>query len=156
MTTTTHQTKRPLYQKILVLFALMFTVAGTVTGIMTYVNVGFTERFYSYWLSSLIIALLTMVPLALISMTVISKLVQRVMPQANITYQRLVTGFLMAFVMEAAMAASTTVNIVGIDNSMQFSAAWQHAFIAALPFGLFMAVVMSFVLKPKLEKFMAN
>ena len=44
--------KRPLVQKILVVAAIMTTIGGTLTGIMTFANVGLSKTFIHDWLSS--------------------------------------------------------------------------------------------------------
>lgn len=147
--------KRPLYQKILVLTALMSLIGGTLTGIMTYKNVGIRESFWSDWLSSFGVAVLVM-PTGLFFMTLVNKLLQQLMPNASKVLHQLITGLAMALFMESILAASTTVNLLGFGSVAAFVGAWQQAFIAALPFGLFIALMMSFILKPKLEKFMAS
>ncbi|MFA7555676.1 MAG: DUF2798 domain-containing protein [Spongiibacteraceae bacterium] len=152
----TDSRKLPLYQKILVLGGLISFIGGTLTGIMTYMNVGVRESFWIDWLSSFAIAVLIMAPAGLLFMTLTSKFLQRVIPNTNKTLNRIMTGFFMAFFMESILAASTTVNLLGFTGTVAFVTAWQQAFIAALPFGLFMALMMSLVLKPRLEKFMAG
>ncbi|MGJ8646672.1 MAG: DUF2798 domain-containing protein [Marinomonas colpomeniae] len=152
----TDSMKKPLYQKILILACLMSFVGGTLTGIMTYMNVGFRESFWIDWLSSFAIAVLVMAPAGLLFMTLISKLLQMLFPNARKIFHQIMTGVFMAFVMESILAVSTTANLTGFTNTEVFITAWQQAFIAALPFGLFMGLMMSLVLKSKLEKFMAS
>jgi len=148
--------KRPLYQKILVIAALMTTVGGTLTGIMTYMNVGITDTFLRDWFSSFAVAILIMVPAGFLFMTLMTKLVQLVIPNSKKVYQQLVSGLLMAFIMESLLASSTTATTIGFIDKTAFISAWGQAFIAALPFGLLMAVTMSLFIKPKLEQFMAS
>lgn len=148
--------KKPLYQKILILACLMSFVGGTLTGIMTYMNVGFRESFWIDWLSSFAIAVLLMAPAGLLFMTLISKFLQMLFPNAHKIFHQIMTGVFMAFVMESILAVSTTANLTGFTSTEAFVTAWQQAFIAALPFGLFMGLMMSLVLKSKLEKFMAS
>lgn len=152
----TDSMKKPLYQKILILACLMSFVGGSLTGIMTYMNVGFRESFFIDWLSSFAIAVLVMAPAGLLFMTLISKLLQMLFPNARKIFHQIMTGVFMAFVMESILAVSTTANLTGFTNTEAFITAWQQAFIAALPFGLFMGLMMSLVLKSKLEKFMAS
>lgn len=152
----TDSPKRPLYQKILVIAGLTSLVGGTLTGIMTYMNVGLRESFWSDWLSSFAIAVLVMAPTGLLFMTLTSRFLRRAIPNSNKTLHQLITGFFMAFFMESILAASTTANLLGFTDIAAFVAAWQQAFITALPFGLFMALMMSLVLKPKLDRFMTS
>ncbi|WP_339673646.1 DUF2798 domain-containing protein [Dasania marina] len=148
--------QRPLYQKLLVIAALITVVGGTLTGIMTYMNVGYTETFMVDWLSSFAITALVMAPAGFIFMTLVGRLVQLAMPKGEKMHQQLVTGLLMALIMEPVMAISTTANTIGFADPAQFVAAWQQALLAALPFGLVMAVTMALFLKPRLDKFMAG
>ncbi|WP_049721510.1 DUF2798 domain-containing protein [Gilvimarinus polysaccharolyticus] len=156
MSTNSTPTKRPLYQKAMVVAGLMGSIAGTLTGIMTYVNVGITDTFISDWLASLAFAVLLVMPAGFLLMVLISKLVQLLAPSSKKVYQQLATGISMAFIMESLMAASTTATTMGLTDKTTFITAWGQAFITALPFGLFIAVVMSLFLKPKLEQFMAS
>lgn len=123
---------------------------------MTYKNLGMTKTFMSDWFSSFAIAALIMIPAGFAFMTIIGKLVQFGMPKSKKIHQQLATGLSMAFVMESVMAASTTANTIGFSDKAAFVHAWQQAFLTALPFGMFMAVMMSLFLKPKIEKFMAS
>ncbi|WP_020208808.1 DUF2798 domain-containing protein [Gilvimarinus chinensis] len=148
--------KRPLYQKILVIAGMTSLVGGTLTGIMTYVNGGVREGFWTDWLSSFAIAVLVMAPAGLLFMTLIEKLIQQMMPNGHKIFRQVITGLLMALFMESILAASTTANLLGFADITTFASAWIHAFIAALPFGLFMALLTSITLKPKLDRFLAN
>ncbi|WP_191600873.1 DUF2798 domain-containing protein [Marinomonas algicola] len=148
--------KHPLYQKILILVCLISFVVGSLTGIMTYMNVGYRESFWLDWLSSFAIAVLLIAPIGLLFMTLMTKLLKRVLPNGHKILHQIITGVCMAFFMESILAASTTVNLIGFTSSAAFVSAWLPAFMAALPFGLFMALMMSLVLKPKLEKFMVS
>ncbi|MCZ2721573.1 DUF2798 domain-containing protein [Marinomonas sp. 15G1-11] len=148
--------KHPLYQKILILACLISFVIGSLTGIMTYMNVGFRESFWIDWFSSFAIAALVMAPIGLVFMSLIGKFLKWALPNGHKILHQIITGVCMALFMESILAASTTVNLIGFTSSAAFVSAWLPAFTAALPFGLFMALMMSLVLKPKLEKFMAS
>ncbi|RBP53584.1 DUF2798 domain-containing protein [Arenicella xantha] len=152
----TNSPKRPLYQKILVIAGMMSLVGGTLTGIMTYVNVGVRESFWSDWLSSFAIAVPIMAPAGLLFMTLTGKFLLQVMPNGHKTLHQIITGLLMAFFMESILAVSTTANLLGFTDIVAFVSAWQQAFSAGLPFGLCMALLMSLALKPKLDRFMAS
>ncbi|WP_241148735.1 DUF2798 domain-containing protein [Photobacterium sanguinicancri] len=51
-TTLTDQTKTPVVYKVLVVFAMMTLMGGSLTGVMTYINLGYTSSFLSDWLSA--------------------------------------------------------------------------------------------------------
>lgn len=148
--------KRPLIQKVAVVVAIMTTIGGTLTGIMTLVNVGFTESFVNDWLSSFGFAILVMMPSGFALMTIVNKLVDTIVPSATKTQRNIIVGVTMAIVMESIMSAVTTANNIGFADSSVFIDAWIRGFAVALPVGLVMSVVMSLTLKPKLEQFMAS
>ncbi|WP_370980268.1 DUF2798 domain-containing protein [Agaribacterium sp. ZY112] len=148
--------KRPLAQKILVVMGMMSLIGGTLTAIMTAVNVGLSQNFLQHWLPSFTFAVLVMMPAGFILMTLMSKLADLLLSNANKTQRNIAVGIGMAFFMESVLAAVTTANNIGLTSSSAFLEAWSKAFIVALPFGLGMAVIMSLTLKPKLEAFMAS
>jgi len=156
MKSNTQSTQRPLYQKILMVAALICTVGGTLTAIMTYMNVGLTDTFLNDWLKSFVVAMLLMIPIGFLFITLTSKLVQLIIPNSKIFYQQLISGILMAFIMESLLATSTTAMTTGFIDKSTFINAWSQAFITALPFGLIMALSMSLFLKPKLKQFMQS
>lgn len=155
-TTSTPAKKTPLIYKILVIAGLMTMMGGTLTGVMTYVNVGYTSTFYLDWLTSFLTTVVVMMPSGFIFMMLISKLVSWVIPSKGEKTQNFVVGILMACVMESVMAFTTAANNIGFAQASEFFSAWLTGFAAALPIGLTIAVVMSMTLKPKLEKFIKS
>jgi hypothetical protein len=150
------EAKRPLYQKLMVIITMMLIVGGSLTGIMTFVNVGYSETFLSDWGSSFAIATAVMMPSGFLLMIVMNKSVDFLFPNLGKHTRNMTVGVFMAFFMESIMAASTTANTIGFADIHVYASAWSQAFLTALPIGLFMAVAMSIFIKPKLEKFMAS
>lgn len=74
--------KIPVIYKILVMVSIITIVGGSLTGIMTYVNVGVTERFYADWFTSFISTVLVMAPVGLVIMTLMQKLVNKLLLRA--------------------------------------------------------------------------
>ena len=74
--------KTPLIYKILVMVSIITLIGGTLTGIMTYVNVGVTEHFYADWFTSFISAVLVMAPVGFVMMTLIHTLVAKLLLRA--------------------------------------------------------------------------
>ena len=50
----------------------------------------------------------------------------------------------------------TAANNIGFSDTSAFTSGWFNGFIAALPIGLTIMVVMSMTVKPKLERFMKS
>lgn len=74
--------KTPVIYKILVMVSIITIVGGSLTGIMTYVNVGASEQFYTDWFTSFISAVLVMAPVGLVIMTLMHKLVNKLLLRA--------------------------------------------------------------------------
>ncbi|MEZ9071859.1 DUF2798 domain-containing protein [Vibrio splendidus] len=146
----------PVLYKILVMMSLMLTIGGSLTAVMTYMNVGFGEAFIGNWLSSLTLVVVIMMPIGVVMMTLVTKLVAKVLPNNGEKARNLVVGLIMAFIMESIMAFVTAANNIGFSDTSAFTSGWFNGFIAALPIGLTIMVVMSMTVKPKLERFMKS
>ncbi|MFA0324301.1 DUF2798 domain-containing protein [Vibrio splendidus] len=146
----------PVLYKILVMMSLMLTIGGSLTAVMTYMNVGFGEAFIGNWFSSLALAVVIMMPIGMVMMTLVTKLVDKVLPNYGEKARNLIVGLIMAFIMESIMAFVTAVNNIGFSDTSAFTSGWFNGFIAALPIGLTIMVVMSMTVKPKLERFMKS
>lgn len=148
--------KTPVIQKIVVVLSLMIIVGGTLTGIMTYANMGFTATFFSDWLTAFGFTAVIMMPAGILLTIVVGRLINAVIPNAAQSTHNIAVGIVMALSMESVMAATTAANNIGFSNPTIFFDAWFTGYIVALPFGLLMALTMSLTIKPKLEKFMAS
>lgn len=147
--------KTPLIYKVLVVLSIMSVMGGSLTGVMTYMNVGYANTFYSDWLSSFLGAFMLM-PVGFLLMELITKLVVQWLPNTDAHARNLVVGGLMACIMESMMAFSTTVNTLGFSSSADFLTGWLFSFLAALPLGLTLMVVMSLTVKPKIERYLTS
>ena len=146
----------PVLYKILVMMSLMLTIGGSLTAVMTYMNVGFGEAFIGNWFSSLALVVVIMMPIGMLMMTLVTKLVDKVLPNYGEKARNLIVGLIMAFIMESIMAFVTAANNIGFSDTSAFTSGWFNGFIAALPIGLTIMVVMSMTAKPKLERFMKS
>ncbi|MEZ9655918.1 DUF2798 domain-containing protein [Vibrio splendidus] len=150
------QNGTPVLYKILVMMSLMLTIGGSLTAVMTYMNVGFGEAFIGNWFSSLALVVVIMMPIGMVMMTLVTKLVAKVLPNYGEKARNLIVGLIMAFIMESIMAFVTAANNIGFSDTSAFTSGWFNGFIAALPIGLTIMVVMSMTVKPKLERFMKS
>jgi len=147
--------KTPLVYKVLIILSIMSVIAGSLTGVMTYMNVGYSNTFLTDWLSSFLSAFILM-PIGLLLMGLITKFVEQQMPNTNEHKRNLIVGAIMACVMESIMAFSTTTTNIGYSTSTEFLSAWLTSTLAALPLGLTFMVIMSMIIKPKLELFLKS
>lgn len=148
--------KKPLYQKILVMMGMMTVMAGTLTGVMTYMNMGFSDSFYMQWLQAFLTAAFVMAPVGFTTMTLLTAWLKRLLPNASEAKRNLVIGLLMAVIMESLMAFTTTATTIGFADSSVFFNGWLSGFLAALPVGLVLMVVVSATIKPKIERFLKS
>ncbi|PMG15114.1 hypothetical protein BCU98_18810 [Vibrio splendidus] len=146
----------PVLYKILVMMSLMLTIGGSLTAVMTYMNVGLGEAFIGNWLSSLALVVVIMMPMGAVMMALITKAVARVFTTYGEKVRNLIVGLSMAFIMESIMAFVTAANNIGFSDTAAFTSGWFNGFITALPVGLTIMVVMSMTVKPKLERFMKS
>ncbi|ASI92852.1 DUF2798 domain-containing protein [Vibrio mediterranei] len=152
----TNDASTPILYKVLVIVSLMTVIGGTLTGVMTYMNVGLGETFYSDWLSSFALAAIVMMPLGMVMMTLLTKLANRLLPSKSTTFRNLIVGISMAVVMESLLAFVTAANNIGFADMTVFTNEWFKGVIAALPVGLTIMVVMSMTVKPKIETFLKS
>ena len=148
--------KTPIIYKIMVMVSIIVFVGGSLTGIMTYTNVGITEHFYMDWFTSFLSAVLVMAPVGLAMTALMNTLVAKLLPKASELKRNLVISVFMALTMESLMAFVTATNNIGFANMRLFYTAWVEGLLAALPTGLTLMLVMSVTVKPKLERFLKS
>ncbi len=135
---------------------IMLTLIGTITAIMTYVNLSAEQNFVSAWATSFIFAFVVMLPAGGLIFAAMNKLVNRLFYTLPQMQKKLLQGVLMAVVMESIMAIVTTVTNHEQLAFQQFVAVFINSFLFALPVGITFACLMTFVLQPKLERFLAT
>lgn len=151
--------------KILVVLSMMTLMGSTLTGVMTYINTGFTDTFFTTWLSAFTLAALTVMPAGFTLMILLSKTVEKLAPNLTEKKKNLIVGICMALIMESSLALTTTINTLGANNiwtdasllpSTEFLAIWINAVIHALPVALTLMVIVSATIKPKIERFLKS
>ena len=142
-------------KKIFVLMTMMSIIGGTFIAIMTYVNIGFSDDFFTKWSNSLFFAILVMMPLGGVFMFLSSKFIKSIFPNLKEILQNILVGICIALCMESIMAISTTVNIIGYPSFDMFLSFWLKSYLAALPFALLFSPIMTVFIKPKIEKFLS-
>ncbi|GGP88652.1 DUF2798 domain-containing protein [Shewanella ulleungensis] len=148
--------KTPLAYKILVVMAMMILMGGSLIGLMTYINIGFSETFFNDWLTSFLLAAVTVMPAGFILMAVLTQIVEKWLPDTSEKKRNIIVGLFMAFTMESAMALSTSINNMGFNSYSALFSHWLDALLAALPLGLTLMVITSLTIKPKIERFLKS
>jgi len=147
--------KTSLIYKVLVVLGLMSVIGGSLTGVMTYINAGYTDAFLTNWLSSFLKALVVM-PIGFLLMKVISTIIEKWLPNMATIKRNLVIGLVMALIMESILSFTTAANIIGFSSYAMLFSGWLHAFMAALPLGLTIMLIMSMSIKPRVELFLKS
>lgn len=147
--------KTPLFYKVLVIFGMMSVIGGILTGVMTYMNVGFSDTFFTTWRNALLSAYAVM-PIGILLMGLLTKLVYQLLPDSGKHIRNIVVGSLMALIMESLLAFSTAANTIGFSNYNDLFTGWSQGFLAALPVGLTLMIISSMTIKPKIEQFIKS
>ncbi len=151
-----HSTKTPIIYKVLVVLAMMTVMGGSLIGLMTYVNIGYSDTFFNDWLMSFLLAAVTVMPAGFIFMALFTYVVQRCLPNTSEKMRNIIVGVLMAITMESAMALSTAINNIGFSSNAALFNHWLDALLAALPLGLTLMIITSLTIKPKIEHFLKS
>jgi hypothetical protein len=143
-------------KKILVIITMVMVLGGLFTGILTYSNIGFTDVFVRQWALSFVQAVCVLFPMGVGVMWVINKMVEAFFSDFSAVHKNLIFGLGMAICMEAIMALSTTYSNIGIRDLALFSEAFLASYLMVLPVALILSPVMTLLIKPKLEVFLAR
>jgi len=142
-----------LFKKITIVLCLIILFGGTLTGMMTYSNSGFSKNFLTDWLSSFLLCVLVMAPLGGGISYLLHKLVSNVFGRFSELKRNIIFALLMAIFMESIMAIVTVTNNIGFINIEHFASAWLNAFLLALPIGMCFSILVSTTIKPRLEQY---
>lgn len=144
------------FTKVLIIFSLVVVIGGTLTFAMTWRNVGFTEDFIIYWLTSFTLCVLCIAPIGGIISLLLNKSLTTIMPNLSAIKMNIIFGLCMAIIMETIMAAVTTINTNGFGDVQHFIYVWAASLLVALPIGIILSIILSLIVKPKLEAFWAK
>lgn len=143
-------------KKILLVVAMVTLVGGTFTAIMTYSNIGLSDEFTRQWALSFVQAVCVIFPTSVAVMWALNKVVETLFVSLSSLHKNLIFGFGMALSMEAIMALSTTYRNIGLGDLQQFSQAFLASYLMVLPVALVLSPIMTLLVKPKMEAFLAS
>ena len=84
----------------------------------------------------------------------LGKILDRAMPTAPYIMRTVTQGVIMALIMESLMASVTAYQIAGFES--YFGTVWLRALLAGLLVVAIMSVLGAFVIKPRIEAFLAS
>jgi len=153
-TSVPEETGTPFIYKVLVVLTMMSLIGGALSGVMTYMNVGYSDTFFNDWLSSFLAAA-TVMPIGFFLMGVMTKLVEKWLPNTAAKKRNILLGVMMACIMESIISFATALNNIGFASDLFFTG-WLDGFLAALPLGLIIVTTISMTVKPKIEAFLKS
>lgn len=143
-------------QKVGIIASLVVVIGGTLTFLMTWQNVGFSDDFITAWLSSLALCVLCIAPIGGVIAFLINRAITAMLPTLSESLTNIVFGLVMAVIMESIMAVVTTINLHGLAVLGDLGGVWFSTFITALPVGIVFSIIISLIVKPRLAAFWAN
>lgn len=154
MPTHTSPTSRPFRLRSIIppLFILP-TIGLLLSGVITWINIGFADDFTVRWMRGFLSALPVML-VAFAFMAVLDRKVQRVFSGQSALVRKLILAACTACVMELLLASAVTLSNRGLAAG--FFSAWGAAFLKSLPVGLCISLFMGFVIKPRLDRLMSS
>lgn len=139
------------WRRLVPLFTLMPVIGLVLSGLITWLNIGWGDDFATRWMRAFFTALPVM-PLGMITMLVLD----RTLKPRLAAWPRVVVQVAMALcttvVMELLMSSAVTFSNNG--PSMDFASQWAMAFVKSLPVGLLIGLSMAFLIKPRLDRWM--
>lgn len=151
-----HTAHRPLVAKLAILLAVMSSVAGILTGLMTWANTGFSDAFLPNWGISFLKALFVLLPFAFLLMGLFDRILMRLLPNQKQMARRIVLGLIMAVIMQSLMAAITAGTESAFGDFAVFKGLWLNAFVTAFPIGLTLALILTTSVRPWLMTMLRN
>jgi len=145
-----------IFKKIAIILAVFSFIGGPLSGVATYANLGITDSFFSDWGLSFLKSICVMLPAAWVLMIIVDRISDACLGTLKRLPRNLISGFIFGILMQCVVTAVTAGSNVGIDPPTVFFRAWATGFATALPLGLLISVVMTTLIRPRLERIMAS
>lgn len=143
-------------KKILVIFSIVAVVGGTLTFVITWNSVGFSDDFLAAWLSYFALCIVCIAPIGGVIAMLINKILRVLLPTISTVKMNIIFGLCMAVIMESIMAIVTKINLNDFADWNHFIYMWIVSLLTALPIGIIFSIILSLIIKPKLEVFWAK
>jgi hypothetical protein len=140
-------------RRLLPALVILPTIGLLLSGFITWVNVGFSADFVHHWMRGFLSALPVMA-LSFVLMGGLDRGVQRLFAGQPLVLRKIILAFVTACMMEFLLATAVTFSNVGWSSS--FPAAWLAAFLKSLPLGMCIGLLMGFVVKPRIDRMLAQ
>ena len=139
----------PTWRRLLPLFTVMPFIALILSGVITWINLGWVDGFVARWLLAFLTAL-PVLPLGLITLMTLERVLRPRLRFLPNVMAGVVLALCTATIMETLMASAVTLSNHGLGPD--FAAQWATAFWRSLPVGVVIGLLMTFVIKPRLAR----
>lgn len=146
----------PIFTKISIIATIVIIIGGSLTFVMTWQNIGFVEGFLLSWITSFALCVFCIAPIGGVISMLINKSLNTLLPNITTMQLNILFGLCMAMIMESVMSLVTTYNLNGYTSNQDFFGLWFASLLMALPIGIIFSILLSVIVKPKLQQFWAN
>ena len=143
-----------LNKKTLIVLGVILFMRGVVTGVMIYMENGFTSTFLTDWLDLLVKMVFIMMPVAIMSLKLINELFKKLMPNVGENIRTVLLVMIMVFSMESYMTFNTAMDSVGLVDTSEFITTWMQGLLTALPVSIATMLIMALAVKPRIKAFL--
>ena len=127
----------------------MPAIAFILSGVITWINLGWVDGFVARWLQAFFMAL-PVLPLGLVTLVTLERVLRPRLRSLPNVVAGVVLALCTATIMETLMACAVTLSNHG--PGPDFAAQWVAAFWRSLPVGVVIGLLMTFVVKPRLAR----
>jgi hypothetical protein len=139
----------PRWRRLLPLFTVMPVIAFILSGVITWINLGWVDGFAARWLLAFLTAL-PVLPLGLITLLTLERVLRPRLRFLPNVMAGVVLALCTATIMETLMASAVTLSNHGLGPD--FASQWATAFWRSLPVGVVIGLLMTFVIKPRIAR----
>lgn len=139
----------PAWRRLLPLFTVMPAIAFILSGVITWINLGWVDGFVQLWLKAFVSAL-PVLPLGLFTLMTLERVLRPRLRALPNVLAGVVLALCTASIMETLMACAVTLSNHGLGPD--FTTQWATAFWRSLPVGVVIGLLMTFAIKPRLAR----
>lgn len=137
------------WRRLVPLFTLMPIIGLILSGVITWVNIGWAADFTTRWMRAFFTALPVM-PIGIATMMTLDRMLKPRLHAWPEVGAKVALALCTAVAMELLMASAVTFSNHGLGTG--FAAQWAMAFVKSLPVGLLIGLSMAFLIKPRLDR----
>ncbi|WP_417763594.1 DUF2798 domain-containing protein [Shewanella sp.] len=142
-------------KKLAITLPAPLCIVSCLSCFMTYLNHGMSDDFFLQWLKALVFSLIVMLPLAGLLIIKIGQFVEGRFANLSSLKQKLLQCGLIALSLELILSAVNTLSVVPLTNIEQFLTSWLFTLVKAYPLGYIIAMIMVFLVKPRIQRSLA-